>query len=282
LPLEGIAGLDVGDGSNGQIPREDAVHAAGDHALPDAHFVVVGNIFHGDKRFAHAANRALDARVSQHRPDAAFFVRQQKDLSGMRIRFNHLPDDAIRRDDAHVLPDAVALPAVQFNGQAGGACASTNYPRGEHGHVRMRLPETEKHGKSVGFSSLSLHLGNAQLQRIVLTAQLLVIFSRAAEGEVVSPDVAKPAESVGAGALEGRNGADGPGTDQAALRIALNLHGQKQHLQEDDSCEQDQRLVARGDDDHKESEIRKSKLETRNLSLASGYEKPTAPAFQLH
>src|SRR6266571_2738541 len=65
-----------------------------------------------------------------------------------------------------------------------------------------------------------------------------------------SASVAKPAEAVGTGAFERRNRADGPDAKEPSLRVALDLHCQQDDLQHDDSCEQDQRFVARGNGDH--------------------------------
>src|SRR2546429_133887 len=83
--LEVNAGLDGRDGSDRQVARKDAVHAAGDDALADAHVVVVRNVLHGNERLPHSAHRALDAGVGKHGPDTALPVGEQKHLRGIGV-----------------------------------------------------------------------------------------------------------------------------------------------------------------------------------------------------
>src|SRR5256886_11555564 len=45
--------------------------------------------------------------------------------------------------------------------------------------------------------------------------------------KIVPPDVANPAETVGASPLKGRNGADGPDANESSLRVALDLQDRK-------------------------------------------------------
>src|SRR5207245_2289099 len=60
--------------------------------------------------------------------------------------------------------------------------------------------------------------------------------------------------------LKRRNSSDGPRADQASLRVALDLYGKKQHLQQDHAGEQDQRSMTRRNGDHKKLTVISSKL----------------------
>jgi hypothetical protein len=97
---------------------------------------------------------------------------------------------------------------------------------------------------------LALKLCHLQFQRVVLLPKPLVFLRGIPQSEVVTPGVSKPAEAVGTSAFERRNRADGPDAKEPSLRVALDLHCQQDDLQHDDSCEQDQRFVARGNGDH--------------------------------
>src|SRR5260370_32693512 len=99
-------------------------------------------------------------------------------------------------------------------------------------------------------------------------ANLLAFPRCVLQRKVVAPRVANPAKAVRARPLKGRNGAHRPDANEPSFRVALDLHGQQKHLQQDDSCEQDQRFVARGNGYHVDSEIRNSKLENRHAKLA--------------
>ena len=100
-----------------------------------------------------------------------------------------------------------------------------------------------------------------QFQRIVLTANLLVFPRSILQREVVAPGVANPAKAGGTCPLKRRNGADRPDANEPSFGVTLNLHGQHEYLQQDDSGEQNQRLVARGNGYHVDSEIRNSIVE---------------------
>ena len=89
----------------------------------------------------------------------------------------------------------------------------------------MRLPEIQQCRQAVGFRGFALKLRDLQFQCIVLTANLLAFFGGVLQRKIVPPDVANPAETVGAGPLKGRNGADGPDANESSLRVALDLHG---------------------------------------------------------
>src|SRR5262249_20746607 len=82
---------------------------------------------------------------------------------------------------------------------------------------------------------------------------------------IAALDVAKPAESIRACALKGRNRSHGPGTDQASLRLALDLHRQQQNLQDNNACQQHQRLVTRGYTSHTSSQLTVHDSKTRNM-----------------
>src|SRR6266513_735816 len=248
--LERIAALDLRDRTDREIAREDAVHAAGDDAFPEVDRVVVRYVFHDQQRLTLAPNGALGAGIGQHRANAALLVRQQKHLRGIRIGFDDFADHAIWSDDSHVFPDAVALAAVQLNRLAGGSRTRANHPRGDHGDPRVRLAEIQQCGQAVSFRGFALKLRDLQFQCVVLMANLLVFLGSVLQRKVVAPGVANPPEAVGTGAFERRSRADGPDANQPSLRLALDLHGQQQHLQYDDSGEQDQRFVARRNGDH--------------------------------
>src|SRR5215467_2723863 len=106
-------------------------------------------------------------------------------------------------------------------------------------------------GKAVGFGGFSFELSDAQFQRVIFTAQIIVIFLGASQREVVAPSVSKGAEHITACPLKGRHRSHRPGTNQASLGIAFDLHGEEKDLEENDSREQNQRLVTRGDGRHK-------------------------------
>ena len=133
---------------------------------------------------------------------------------------------------------AVALAAVDLDGQAGRARTPANDTGGQHGHVGLRLPETKQPGEAVRFGGFSFELGDAQFQRVILATQLLVIFPGTPQRKVVAPGVAEPAKSVGAHAFKGRDRSHGPGANQAPLRITLDLHREQEHLEQDDPREQ--------------------------------------------
>src|SRR5277367_1491608 len=136
--LERNAWLDFGNRADWQVARKDAVHAASDHALSRIYIVIVGDVLHDHERLAGAANRPLEARIHEHRADAAFFIGEQQNLRSVFIRFDDFADDAVGRDDAHVATDAVALAAIEINGLAGVRTA-TDHTRADHGHVNVRL-----------------------------------------------------------------------------------------------------------------------------------------------
>src|SRR6266705_620939 len=159
----------------------------------------------------------------------------------------YVPND----DSVHTAVDD-ALAAIQLNRLARRSSACANHPRAYHGNIRVGFPEIEQHGEPVGFRGLALKLCHLQFQRVVLLPKPLVFLRGIPQSEVVTPGVAKPAEAVGTGAFEWRNRADGPDADEASLslRVALDLYCQQDDLQHDDSREQDQRFVARGNGDH--------------------------------
>src|SRR5260370_42149374 len=68
--LERVAGLYFRDSTHGKITREDAVHAAGNDALPQIHFILVRDIFHNQKSLPLAPNRGLDPGTPEHWPNA--------------------------------------------------------------------------------------------------------------------------------------------------------------------------------------------------------------------
>src|SRR5205807_3759572 len=147
------------DRSDGQVARENAVHAARDDPLADIYIIVVRNIFHGDERLAHAADGALDARVREHGSDAALSVGEKQHLRSVREGFNHFSHDAVGSDDSHVLADAVMLAAIDLNGLAGSARTAADHTRSHHGNVLLRLTEMKQCGKAIGFSSFAFELG---------------------------------------------------------------------------------------------------------------------------
>src|SRR5215469_14104408 len=123
----------------------------------------------------------------------------------------------------------------------------------------------EQSGKAVGFGGFSFELSDAQFQRVIFTAQVIVIFLGASQREVAAPGVSKRTEDIGAGPFKRRNRANRPGTNQAPLGIAFDLHGEEQNLEEDDSREQNQRFVTRGDGSHKK--VNSSQLKVHNQDV---------------
>src|SRR5437588_234087 len=112
--LEGIIGLDLRNRPDGQVARENAIHAAGNHARAHAHVVVVWKVFHGEQRLTQALHGALYPGVRKLGADAAVLVCQEKHLRSVGVRIDDFSDDAIGSDHSEILADAVMLAAVQL------------------------------------------------------------------------------------------------------------------------------------------------------------------------
>src|SRR5260370_16755465 len=136
------------------------------------------------------------------------------------------------------------------------------------------MAELQQKRQAVSFRCFALQLRDLEFQVSVSGGNLLVFPRSILQPEVFAPRVAKPPEARGACTFKWRDCANSPDANKPPLRLALDLHGQHEYLQQDDSGEQDQRFVARGNGYHVKSEIRNSKLENRNVKLVSSPQVP--------
>ena len=111
--------------------------SAGDDALADVHLVVVRYILHFQQRLTGSAYGALNARFREHRASATLFVGNEQNLRGVGKRLDHFPNDAIRRDDAHIPLNSVALAAIDVNCPRGGVRAGADHARAQRGYLLM-------------------------------------------------------------------------------------------------------------------------------------------------
>src|SRR4029077_10164028 len=165
--FEGDARLNFLNDSDGDVAREDFIHAAGDDLFADIHFVVVGDIFHAEQRLARTNNRTLNAGLDEQGARSTVFVSEKKNLGVVAIDLDNFSDRAIGSDDGHIAADPVALSAVDFDGAAGGAGAGSDDAGAYHGYVLVRGAKIKKFRQAVGFDGFALQLRDGQLQRVI-------------------------------------------------------------------------------------------------------------------
>ena len=90
----------------------------------------------------------------------------------------------------------------------------------------------QQRGQAVGLRGLAIELRDAQIQRVQLAPQLLVLFRGSPQGEIAVPRAAHLLRAPRAHALKRRDRADRPHAQQPALLIALDLHRQQEHLRD--------------------------------------------------
>ena len=98
----------------------------------------------------------------------------------------------------------------------------------------------EQRGQPVRFQGAAFEFGVAHFQPVELGAHGVVFFLRAAQADVSAPAVLGAVDRPGADALQRRNQFHRPHADQPHLPLALDLHGQQQHLRDDDGRQQRQ------------------------------------------
>ena len=112
-----------------------------------------------------------------------------------------------------------------------------DHARGQHGHFGVRFAEAQQRGQAVGFGGAALEFGVAHFQAVQFGVHGVVLFLRAAQGDVVAPAVLGAVRSIQAAT---RRSGETSSTAQTRIRrtccLALDLHGQQQHLRDDDAA----------------------------------------------
>ncbi len=234
---------------------EDAVAATGTNFFSHLHGVVAHDVLEHYLAAGSAAHNTLQPRLLEDPSHAARLVVDEQHLRGGPEHLQHLADDAVDRDHRHVGLQPVALALVKVENARLLAAPGPDHLRG-HGLGDELLLESKQGLQAARLGRIFIEAHLLQAQALDLALEFAVLRPHPAQIHVVVPEVPAAAVHPVEDLLEGSDGIDGPDTNQAGgFRIgrALDLHGQSQHLDHQDTGQHDQVLVTAEDGFHNTS-----------------------------
>src|SRR5271166_703824 len=236
------------DGADRQALGENLVATAGQHGFAHGNLLIAHDALQHDFACCSPAQDALQPRLFQQCAHAAALIADQQHLRNRCVGHEYLAHNPVGSHDSHVAFDAVILALVDVDRAGKVAAAGTDDLCG-HGAGDELFLESDQGLQPPGLGSVFAepHLFEPHLLNLVF--QLAVFGAHSAQITIIVPEIAGAVLSPDQSALERSDRAHSPDADEArAFRVvaaaAFDLRRQPQHLQKQDSYQNDQVAVA--------------------------------------